>query len=149
MTTRLALMPQHVAAFSRAMSEKIRNESHLEEVLSKIVLRGPYAPQNWKFEKRAVRDGGGWTIGWLVRGTFDRLDRDTEQASRGSSREEFIPRDSTVNQVVKTCWVLVDLTTRHEAMESFTFDDARVFDPHHEIEDLADLNQRIQKRGTR
>lgn len=116
------------------MSEHIRSIEALRGVLDNVTMLDPLAAMRWRFTARAVAPEG-----WLVRAHFNRPDRDTGLPARGLSREEFIPWDSTVSFVVKTCWVLVELVVTHEAREAFHFDGDRVFDPHHEVEALARL----------
>ena len=57
----------------------------------------------------------------------------------GRSRTEFVQCGATESGVIKTCWLLLELTIRHELMEGFRVDGARVFSPHHRIGALIEL----------
>lgn len=76
-------------------------------------------------------------MGWRLRLTFLRPDRETGVIGRGAGRWELIERGTSLSSVVKTCWILLELLVRHELMESFTFDGVRVFDPHRTIAQLS------------
>ncbi|RTL06358.1 hypothetical protein EKK58_05250 [Candidatus Dependentiae bacterium] len=102
-----------------------------------IKLTGPLARLEWVWNASdaATKVQGGW----MVWGEFSRPERDSNVQGRGTSRAEYICAGATLSSVVKTCWVIVELSMRHEAMESFTFNGVRVFDPHRTIEQLMSL----------
>lgn len=104
----------------------IHDERTLERVLVRLSFGEPLKRLAPAFDIVPLKGGEGW----LVRLTFDRPDANTGVVGRGKSRQEFVPIGATVASVVRTCWVLVELTARHEAMEAFRFDGERVFDPH-------------------
>lgn len=79
--------------------------------------------------------------GWLVRIRFKRPDTETGKEGYGYGRREFIARGSSVDSVVKTCWLLMELLLRHELMEAFRYQGCRVFNPHHSIEELQGLEK--------
>lgn len=115
------------------MSATIDSHEALQTLLSRVSVREPFASMRFGWGIRRLPLCGGW----LVRAHFDRPCSITGMVGRGASREEYVSPGASVSSVVKTCWLLVELTLRHEAMEAFHFDDARIFDPHHDVADLA------------
>jgi hypothetical protein len=107
----------------------------LLDVLSRIKLVGPLERLNWCWQAvpTAMSPGGN---GWMIWGEFDRPDRETGTIGRGTSRTELVLSGATISYVVKTAWVIVELSMRHEAMESFMFDGVRIFDPHRTVDQL-------------
>lgn len=81
------------------------------------------------------------TYGWFLQLAFERPDTETGQVGRGLGRMEFVQRGTNVSGVVKTCWLLMELLLRHELMEAFRFQGCRVFNPHHSIEELQNLEK--------
>lgn len=94
----------------------------------------------WGWETRPATifgsGAGDDVLGWMIRASFVRPDRDTGERGRGFGRWEFVACGATESAVVKTAWLLYDLVVRHEAMESFTYRGVRIFDPHHTVEQL-------------
>jgi hypothetical protein len=75
--------------------------------------------------------------GWLVQLVFQRPDRETCIHGTGRSRRELVEPGTTESGVVKTVWLLLEITVRHELMEGFLYRGVRVFDPHHTVDDLS------------
>lgn len=93
-------------------------------ILDNIELIGPLASWKWTWHAIDCQEG------CLIWGDFSRIDRDTGKMGRGSTRREYVNRSIDVSAIIKTAWVIVELTVRHEAMESFAYDGKLVFDPH-------------------
>ena len=75
--------------------------------------------------------------GWLVNTNFRRPDINTGKVGIGKGRQIFIATGSTKDAVFFTCWVLVDLIVKHEMMEAIRFEDKRVLNPHHTLDELS------------
>jgi hypothetical protein len=118
--------------FPEEQEPVVRTIEDLRAMLTRIEIGPPLAQMNWTFECESLTEHAGW----LVRATFDRPDANTGEIGRGTSRKEYVPPSASLSGVVRTCWLLVELTTRHEAMEAFLFDGARAFDPHRPIDSL-------------
>lgn len=109
-------------------------------VLAGIAIQGPFEEWGvqWAIEEvcsqKAYRAAGS---GWLVRLGIRRPDRDTRVVDVGWSRWEFVARGASESAVVKTAWVLLELTMRHELMEGFLYRGVRIFDPHQTVDELS------------
>lgn len=108
----------------------VDNVETLQRVMSRIGVGGPLADMMWCWHVEPCGDG------WLMWATFRRPDRHTAEIGIGRSRREFIERGTSDSAVIQTAWVILDMTTRHEAMEAFRVDGAILFDPHLTVEDL-------------
>lgn len=80
--------------------------------------------------------------GWFVKAKFERPDTETGIMGIGAGRGEFIPEGTTESGVVKTCWLCIELLVRHETMESYRYKGARIFNPHHSVDELASLEKK-------
>lgn len=135
----------HVDALGLAQEEKIQDEpitvyKKFEEILGQIKLSESVLDFNWVFKYEDSYDFNSDVQGWFVWVEFDRPDIDTGKVGTGKSRKEFVPKGTWTSGVVKTCWLLLELTIRHELMEAFTFQGARIFNPHNSVFDLAKIN---------
>jgi hypothetical protein len=119
--------------FPEEQEPVVRTIEDLRAMLTRIEIGPPLAKMNWTFECATLAEHEGWLV-WT---TFDRPDANTGEIGRGRSRKEYVPPLASLSGVVRTCWLLVELTTRHEAMEAFLFNGARVFDPHRPIGTIA------------
>lgn len=108
----------------------------IDRELAKVRFAPSCVDMGWKWEVMPVYAGSGVPAGFLIRTTFQRPDRDTGAIERGFGRWWHIPPDVTRSGIVKTAFAAARLILEHEIMESFHYDDVRVFDPHHEISDL-------------
>ena len=109
--------------------------------LKKILKRIKFAPScvdmGWEWDFKAIQQAGGLEIeGFLIRTTFQRPDRDSGFLGRGYGRWWHVPADVSESGVVKTAYAAARLILEHELMESFKYDGKRIFDPHHDVQDL-------------
>jgi hypothetical protein len=114
---------------------QIETRLDLERVLSRVSFVNSVLDFKWRFETDAMDRG------WLVWVTFQRPDTNTGVIGTGRSRQEIVWKGAYLSGVVKTAWLLLELTIRHELMEGFRFDDQRIFNPHNSVFDLADLQR--------
>jgi hypothetical protein len=145
------------------MEPTIKTNDQLEEALKTITFKNTVLDFNWRFcYRQCVIDMAphpddkpidGRRYGdelrksaWLVWVSFERPDTLTGEVGRGRGRDEIIWHGSTISSVIKTCWVLVDLMVKHELMEGFRFQDARIFNPHHSVLDLAKVEELHDRR---
>jgi len=130
------------------METRIYAEAELQAVLRRITFANSALDLKWKFEwAEYYLDPKGplpstasvAKYGWLLWVTFERPDTITGDVGIGRGREEIIWLGTPLSGVVKTAWLLIDLVVRHELMEGFRFDNARIFNPHNSVLDLAKL----------
>lgn len=110
----------------------------IQGVLSRLSFAPSCVDMAWKWEVESVPgphggEGGG---GYLIRTTFRRPDRDTGKMATGYGRKWHVPFDATESAVVKTAYAAARQILEHELMESFRYEGQRLFDPHHEVDDL-------------
>lgn len=125
----------HLRACPSYVEPKILTHDDLwHRVLNHISFRPSCVDMGWEWETTEVLANGSHEIkGWLVRVSFQRPDTDTGIMGRGYGRWELVEVGTTVSGAVKTAWLLCELIVRHELMEAFCFDGARVFDPHKSV----------------
>jgi hypothetical protein len=112
----------------------ILTTTDLAVAMARVSIVGPFESMGWQWHwSHAISPG---RSGWLIWATFARPDRDTGEMGRGCSRDEFVAYCASVSSVIKTMWLIIELTVRHEAMESFRVDGVLVFDPHRTIDEL-------------
>jgi len=90
----------------------------------------------WKFRFEQIADET-----FLVWVEFERPDTFSNEIGIGQSRKEYIGPDIKLSGVVKTCWLLIELTIRHELMEAFKWRGKRIFNPHNTVKQLASLQK--------
>jgi len=117
----------------------IRSDGELEAVLQQISFKNTVLNFRWQFHYEAFTLQPRGRRGWLVWASFERPDTDSGLVGRGRGRDEIVWEGAALSAVVKTCWLLVELLVRHELMEGFRWDDARIFNPHNSVIDLAAL----------
>lgn len=125
---------------------KVTTTDELRAVLNQVRLDDHSTLDfKWRFEFDQVRvksaETGAIRDGWLVWVSFERPDIRTKEIGRGRGRDEIVWAGTTVSGVVKTAWLLVELMVRHELMEAFLFQNARIFNPHNSVYALS----RVQK----
>ena len=107
------------------------NRNQIEETLSKITWVPSCVDMKWKWEVESI-DGG-----HLIRTTFQRPDINSGEMGTGYGRWMFVPHDVSKDGIVKTAWLCAELIVRHELMESFLYDDVKIFDPHKSLDELS------------
>lgn len=112
----------------------INSSQDLLEALANITLHNSLFDFKWRYVVTDVLSDG-----WLVQIVFERPDTGTGIIGIGRGRKEYIAKGSSVSGVVKTGWLLIELTFRHELMEGFRWRGCRIFNPHHNVEELAKL----------
>lgn len=138
----------------------INSQEELADALIRISLVNTVLDFKWKFEYRLIKasykdgrilayagghpiyENEGEKVGWLVWVSFERPDTLSGKIGRGRGRDEIVWQGTTLSGVVKTAFVLIDLMIRHELMEGFRFDNARIFNPHNSVLDLAELQHK-------
>lgn len=121
------------------MEPTINTTEELKAALGQITFVNTVLDFKWRFEYKPFKMED--RTGWLVWVTFERPDTITGVVGRGRGRDEIINTGATISAVVKTCWVLVELMVRHELMEGFRYKNARIFNPHNKVDDLAKLQE--------
>jgi hypothetical protein len=121
------------------MEQQVFNRDQLQAVLNEVTLVNSVLDFNWQFEVADCKDEH--NPGWFVNVSFERPDTATNEMGVGRSRKEFVALGAWESGIVKTCWVLLDLTVRHELMEGFRWRNKRIFNPHNSIYDLASIQK--------
>jgi hypothetical protein len=99
-------------------------EDALESILANVKFR------DWKFTSGPLGDG------WFVQARFCAPDTRTGEMAAMGGRKFYVSPYAIPDEVVKTCWVAVELALRHEAMEEFTYLGVAPFHPHTDVEAL-------------
>jgi len=121
---------------------QVFDEATLRDVISKIsTVNSSVFVCNWRYEWFAVEAQGQLKAGWMVRLAFERPDTETGIMGWGYGRYEHIAQGAWESGVVKTCWLLLELMVRHELMEAYRYEKARIFNPHHGVLELATLEK--------
>lgn len=117
--------------------EDMMTVEKLHSVLAKVTFAPSCVDMGWTWEVRPEFPGRGLEpCGFLIRTTFRRPDRDTGAIETGYGRWWHVPADVSESGIVKTAYAAARMILEHELMESFRYDGVRLFDPHHDIEDL-------------
>jgi hypothetical protein len=122
--------------------EKLENIAGIEKVLAQITFAPSCVDMNWGWQVEEVWGPKGDAfdpIAYRLRTSFQRPDRETGKLETGWGRWWEVPKDITVSGVVKTAYAAARMILEHELMESFKWKNARVFDPHNTVQELARL----------
>ncbi len=147
-----------IATGGSLMEPTIETTEQLAAALRRITFVNTVLDFKWQFEYTPVTvhlgghgdrpevspsPGPQWQSrnGWLVWVSFERPDTLTGNVGRGRGRDEVVWQGASLSGVIKTAWLLVELMVRHELMEGFRFDDARIFNPHNSVLDLARVQE--------
>ncbi len=123
------------------MTEEMKDDERLEQVLRGISVRG-VLDLTWQWETQGFDSPyTGALVGWFIRVTFHRPDRVTGEFARGHGRWWVVEYGSTKSAVVKTAFTAMKMIVEHELMEGFMWQGVRIFDPHHTVDQLAQVNQ--------
>jgi hypothetical protein len=124
----------------------IKTAGDVKDVLARVRFAPSCVDMGWEWEvvnaswtwdeAECVDQWTSLTTGYLIRTTFRRPDRDTGKIATGYGRWWHVPHDVTESGIVKTAFAAAKLILEHELMEAFRVDGDRVFDPHHDLEDL-------------
>lgn len=143
--------------------KKIETFQDIEKVLSQITFAPSCVDMGWGWQvemvytHEAVLDYGGEAppkdryveprmvehkyrhAGYRLRTSFRRPDRETGTLETGWGRWWEVTKEVTVSGIVKTAFAAARMILEHELMESFKWKNARVFDPHNTVQELAAL----------
>jgi hypothetical protein len=109
----------------------------IQLLLARVTFAPSCVDMNWQWEVCGVAGPDLRVGGWMIRTTFQRPDRDSGAMDRGFGRWWHLPWTVTDSGVVKTAFAASKMILEHELMESFRFCGVRIFDPHHDLDDLA------------
>ena len=130
------------------IDEPVRTSQDIQRIINDISLVNTSLDFKWRFvfegickinEPEEFPDRT--FIGWFIQVEFERPDTSTGEMGIGRSRKEFVPDGTFESGVVKTCWLLIELTVRHELMEGFRWRNKRIFNPHNSVFDLASIQK--------
>lgn len=89
--------------------------------------------RGWKFHVGRLGDG------FYIQVRFDAPCTETKRVETQRGRKMYVSPHAIADEVVKTCWVAVELAIRHEAMEEFIVDGLAPFHPHTDFDALLDV----------
>lgn len=123
------------------------NKSEIERVLREdIHFNASCVDMGWEWEVMEVHSVQGvhrgacgddyYPEGFLIRTTFQRPDTNTHELGKGFGRWWHVPEDISYSGLVKTAYKACALILEHELMEAFHVKGNRIFDPHHDVQDL-------------
>lgn len=109
--------------------------------VQKILADISFAPSNldmgWEWEVKETFNKDGQLEGFMIRCSFKRPDTNNGEIGTGFGRWMFIEENYNEKGVIMTAWICADLIVKHELMEAFLYQKARILDPHKSIEELA------------
>jgi len=125
------------------------NLAQIAAIIDKLQFSPSCVDMGWQWQTKTLQQTGSLEVeGFLIRTTFKRPDRDSGEVQRGYGRWWHVPYDASESAIVKTAYAAARLILEHELMESFRYEGNRIFDPHHDVDDLvAAVNHRAE-RGT-
>jgi hypothetical protein len=85
----------------------------------------------------------------FVQVSYDARDSRTGEPCHWKGRKWYLSEHMTHDEVVKTAWAAVELTVKHELMESFLWQGERLFNPHAGLEGVLEAGRTEDKRETR
>lgn len=133
------------------IDERVNSVEDVRKILSQISFAPSCVDMGWEWQAEPVftiaRNGAANFVGYRLRTTFRRPDRDSGLVTKGFGRWWEIPADATVSAVVKTAFAAAKMILEHELMEAFKWKDQRCFDPHNSVAELASLNPARYVRG--
>jgi len=103
-------------------------QSQLDTILNNISL-----PTGWDIE---VHDKGD---GWLVQIVFDATDIHTGQYKEQRCRKWYVSSHAVTSEVVRTVYKAGLAALEHEFDETFRYKDVAIYNPHLNVEDLAQI----------
>lgn len=113
------------------------------EDVKKILSKITFGPSNldmgwdWDVKETKIYDNGVLLEkGFSIRTTFMRPDINSGEIEKGYGRWMYVPENISSDGLVKTGWLCAELVVKHELMESFLYENKRIFDPHKSLEDL-------------
>lgn len=120
--------------------EEVISENHLSlhnilDILKCISYSPSAIDMNFEWEAIALEKGH------TIKCSFKRPDTNTGEIGTGWGREWYLPKESSEKFIVMTAWMAIEQVVKHELMEMFLYNGARMFDPHKSLEELAFPNE--------
>lgn len=112
---------------------KVKTLDQVRRIISRITFAPSCLDMGWKWEVKEIDDG------FMIRSTFQRPDAysNCEEMGTGYGRWMICDKDCSTAGIIKTAWLCAELIVRHELMEAFLYREARIFNPHKSLTDLA------------
>lgn len=89
--------------------------------------------RDWRFRVEPLSDG------FFVQVEFEDIDHDTKKRVLLRGRKWYVSRFAIPDEIIKTCWVAVEMALKHEAMECFLVEGKAPFHPHNDSLAMLDL----------
>ena len=138
------ISPEEISKFGEVQNRLTAKE--LNEILNNISFAKSCIDFEWGWEVIEIHGqywdaenpiAKGELVGFLINTTFKRPDTNTGIVGIGRGRRMWIEATASETSVVMTAWVCVDLIIKHEAMEAFKYENAKILNPHKTLEQLA------------
>lgn len=112
-----------------------------EQVLA-IVQQIKYK-EGWDFRLEERMDG------FLLQLRFMDTDIETGELALQSCRKFFVSKYSTVSEVIRTAFKSVEAAEHHEMCEKFKYRDVAIYNPHLDLDNLANFvqNETLDRRS--
>ena len=112
----------------------------VKEVLSNISFlpSSIEVGNNWDIKSTRILDDSGVVLekGYSIRTTYLRPEINGNEVERGYGRWMYVSENSSIDNLVKTAWLCVDILIKHELMESFLYNQHKIFDPNRLVSKL-------------
>lgn len=89
--------------------------------------------KDWRFRVIANSEG------FCIQAEFTDVDHDTGKPAIIRGRKWYVSKFAIADEVIKTCWLAVELALKHEAMECFLVNGKAPFHPHNDSFAMLDL----------
>lgn len=114
-------------ARERQLSNTPIDLEFLERTVQEIQFR------DWTFRVEPLADG------FYVQPTFMAPSTEDGTIDRQNGRKWYISKFATIDEIIKTVWLGIEIALRHEAMEDFKVDGLAIFHPHTSVSALIEL----------
>jgi hypothetical protein len=128
------------------LSEQIKK---VEQDLERVSFKASCLNFGWGWKVEVTFDQNGEHNGYKIFSGFDRPDTHTGEMGRGYGRPWLISLNYGEKELFMTCWMAIEQIIKHELLEAFSVEGARVFDPHKGMDDLCypEVRKRPLKAG--
>ena len=139
------LSPKEITLYGIELSELTLKD--VNDILNEVTMAPSCVDFKWGWEVTEVRGDctldGKWSAsinkisGFLINTFFTRPDTNTGEMGIGRGRRMWIESTASRTSIVMTAYVCIDLIVRHETLEAFLFQNAKILNPHKTVEQLA------------
>ena len=144
-TQQIYISPEEILQYGEVQNKLTLSD--VKQILDNISFVKSCIDFNWNWEVVEI-DGLSWNNvdnpkesipvrGFLINTTFQRPDINTGIMGTGKGRRMWIEETASETSIVMTAWVCVELIIKHETLESFLYEKAKILNPHKTLSQLA------------